>query len=300
LLTIPVALLANHNLEQALFLGITLAATSVSISAQTMLELGVLKAKEGIALLGAAVIDDVLAIVLLSVLIAVSITGGGLGEVIAVIARLVLFVGLATGIGWVVLPRLANWINNLPISSGVLALGVSAALLWGWGAEALGGMAAISGAFIAGLCLSRASRETRHHIEQGLYSVNYGLLIPIFFVNIGLQTNLRELSLDSLPFALVLLVAAIASKIVGSGIGARWGGFDNQSALRVGVGMISRGEVGLIIGAVGLQTGLIPRETFPVVVLIVVLTTVITPPLVRWSFRQSAPTPAVSVAARGE
>lgn len=300
LLTIPIALVANHNFEQALFLGITLAATSVSISAQTMLELGVLRAKEGIALLGAAVIDDILAIVLLSVLIAVSVTGGGLGEVISVVARLVLFVVLATSIGWIVLPRLANWVVDLPISSGVLALAVSIALLWGWGAEALGGMAAISGAFIAGVCLSRASRETRHHIEQGLYSVNYGVLVPVFFVSIGLRTNLRDFSLASLPFALVLLLVAIGSKIIGSGTGARLGGFDSQGALRVGVGMISRGEVGLIISAVGLQTGLIPSEVFPVIVLIIILTTVITPPLVRWSFRQPAPTAAVSVAAKGE
>jgi Kef-type K+ transport system membrane component KefB len=300
LLTIPIALVANHNFEQSLFLGITLAATSVSISAQTMLELGVLRAKEGIALLGAAVIDDILAIVLLSVLIAVSVTGGGLGEVISVVARLVLFVVLATGIGWVVLPRLANRVDDLPISSGALALAVSVALLWGWGAEALGGMAAISGAFIAGVCLGRASRETRHHIEQGLYSVNYGVLVPIFFVSIGLRTNLREFSLASLPFAVVLLLVAIGSKIIGSGTGARLGGFDRQGALRVGVGMISRGEVGLIIGSVGLQTGLIPAEVFPVIVLIIILTTVITPPLVRWSFRQPAPANAVAVAAKGE
>ncbi|MCC7448201.1 MAG: cation:proton antiporter [Anaerolineae bacterium] len=297
-LTLPVALLAGHNLTAALFIGLTMAATSVSISAQTMLELGVLKAKEGIALLGAAVIDDILAIILLSVLIAVSVSGGGIGEVAGVIGKLVLFVVVATGLGWIVLPRLADRIADLPISSGVLALAVSAALIFGWGAEALGGMAAISGAFIAGLCFSRAARDVTHTIEQGLRSINYGLLVPIFFVSIGLKTNLRELTWEVLPFALALLGIAIISKVFGSGAGAWLGGFDNRSALRVGAGMVSRGEVGLIIGTVGLRAGLLPREAFPEIVLVIIATTIITPPLVRWAFREPAPTPAV--AAYGE
>ncbi len=296
LLTLPVALLAGHDLTAALFIGMTMAATSVSISAQTMLELGVLKAKEGIALLGAAVIDDILAIILLSVLIAVSVSGGGIGEVAGVIARLALFVVVATGLGWIVLPRLANRVADLPISSGVLALAVASAMLLGWGAEALGGMAAISGAFIAGVCFSRAAGEVRHTIERELRSINYGLLVPIFFVSIGLKTNLRELTWNAVPFALALLAVAIVSKILGSGAGARLGGFDNRSALRVGAGMVSRGEVGLIISTVGLRSGLIPQEAFPEIVLVIITTTIITPPLVRWAFREMIPASTVTVA----
>jgi Kef-type K+ transport system membrane component KefB len=296
LMSVPVALLAGHSFEAAAFVGMTMAATSVSISAQTMLELGVLRSKEGLALLGAAVVDDVLAILLLSVLIAIGVTGGGVGEVAVVLIRIVLFVAIAVGIGWIVLPRLANRIADLPISSGLLAFAITSAMLFGWAAEALGGVAAITGAFIAGVCLSRASGEAKRIIESDLRGLNYGLLVPVFFVSIGLQTNLHEVSGAALPFGLALLAVAIASKILGSGLGARLAGFDNRSALRVGVGMVSRGEVGLIIGAIGLSYGLIPPEVFPEIVLVILATTVITPPLVRWAFRQPENAPAVSVA----
>jgi Kef-type K+ transport system membrane component KefB len=296
LMATPAALLAGYNLEASLFIGMAMAATSVSISAQTMLELGVLRAKEGLALLGAAVIDDILAIILLSVLVAVSVTGGGLAEVIGVLVRLVAFVVVATAAGWFVLPWLENRVAQLSISSGTLALAISSALLFGWAAETLGGMAAITGAFIAGLGLGRTHGDARHTIESGLHGLNYALLVPIFFVSIGLRTDLRQLSLSDLPFALVLLALAVASKIIGSGGGARLGGFDGRSGLRVGVGMVSRGEVGLIIGSVGLQYGLIPADAFPQIVLVILVTTLITPPMVRWAFRQPKVNPAVAVA----
>jgi len=290
-MTVPVALMASYSFEAALFIGMSMAATSVSISAQTMLELGVLQAKEGITLLGAVVIDDILAILLLSILIAVSLSGGGLGDVLGVIARMELYLSIALGLGWFILPRLVTWIASRPISSGVLAFSITCALLFGWAAEALGGIAAITGAFIAGVCLGRVDRAIRHRIEEGLHELNYGLLVPVFFISIGLRTNLGELDAAHIPFTLALLTAAIASKIIGSGLGARFSGFDNPSALRVGVGMISRGEVGLIIATVGLQAGMIPANTFPVIVLITLVTTVVTPPLVRWAFQERQPKP---------
>ncbi len=296
ILVIPVAVLSNYDSSAVWFVAMMLAPTSVSISAQAIRDLGVLRSKEGVALLGAAVIDDVLAIVLVSVLLAISVTGDGLGEVVGVIIRLALYIVAATGIGWIVLPKLANRVADLPISSGPLALAVSCAMLFGWSAEALGGMAAITGAFIAGVCLGRARGEVRHAMDEGIHSLNYGLLVPIFFVSIGLRTDLHELSWGILPLVLALLAIAIISKIGGCGLGARLGGFSNRSALRVGVGMVSRGEVGLIIGSIGLQYGLISVEIFPAVVLVILATAIITPPLVRWAFRQPAALPGVAVA----
>jgi Kef-type K+ transport system membrane component KefB len=288
LMVVPLALLSNYPFEAALFIGVSMTATSVSISAQTMLELGVLQAKEGIALLGAAVVDDILAILLLSILSAILLSASGLGEVVVVLVRMVAYIGVALGLGWFLLPRLLGWVAQRPISSGVLAFGVGAALLYGWSAEVFGGMAAITGAFIAGVCLGRADRTIRSRLEAGLHELNYGLLVPIFFISIGLRTNLRQLELSQLPFTIALLVVAILSKIIGSGAGARLSGFNNRSALRVGVGMVSRGEVGLIIAAIGLQSKIVPASTFPMIVLVTLVTTLITPPLVRWAF-QDAP-----------
>ncbi|MEO8393591.1 MAG: cation:proton antiporter, partial [Chloroflexota bacterium] len=128
-------------------------------------------------------------------------------------------------------------------------------------------------------------------IERGLHSLSYAFVVPLFFVSIGLQANLRLLTADLLPFALVLTALVIATKIIGAGGGARLAGFDNFSALRIGLGMISRGEVGLIIATIGVNAGIMSEEIFTVVVFVVLVTTIITPPLVRWSFseRESQP-----------
>lgn len=286
-----VCLLAGYPFEAALFVGTALAATSVSISAQTMLELGVLRSKEGIAMLGAAVTDDIVSLLLLSILLGLSTAGGGLLPILGVILRLVLFGVVAMGIGWIVLPPLANRVAQLHISQGSLAFAIVCALLFGWAAETLGGMAAITGAFMAGLCLRRVDAEVREQIEEGLHSLNYGLLIPVFFVSIGLTMNLRQLTGAILPFAAAILVAAALAKAVGCRMGAQLGGFDKRSALRLSLGMIPRGEVSLIIGTVGLKYALYPDTAFPVIVLVIVGTAIVTPPLVRWAFNRPAPEP---------
>ncbi|MBC7869746.1 MAG: cation:proton antiporter [Chitinophagaceae bacterium] len=287
----PIALLFGYTVEKAIFIGLILAATSVSISAQVMLELGVLRTREGLALLGAAIVDDVLVILLMSLFIAIDPGQGAPAQdsrsVLEVILRLIGFLTFATGLSWFVLPWIARHISKTSISSGTVIVAVVSALLFGVGAEYFGGVAAITGAFIAGVGLSRADRRIKEKIEVGLHSINYGMLVPIFFVSIGLHTNLRLLDATILPFAVILTLGAIASKIIGAGAGGLLTGFDRLSSLRLGMGMISRGEVGLIIATLGITNGIINQETFAAIVLVVLVTTIITPPLVRWSFAQS-------------
>ncbi|KAB2854869.1 MAG: hypothetical protein F9K46_16355, partial [Anaerolineae bacterium] len=115
-----------------------------------------------------------------------------------------------------------------------------------------------------------------------------GLLVPLFFISIGLKANLRAIDGDILLFAIIMLALAIISKVVGTWIGTRLGGFDNLSAIRVGFGMISRGEVGLILATLGINSGILVPDIFAVLVMVVVVTTMITPPLVRWSFTRKA------------
>jgi len=266
--------------QQSLAIGLVLAATSVSISAQTMMELGVLRSRVGVVLLGAAVVDDVLVILLLSLLVA--LIGGGGGDVaslIWVIVKMVGFLGLAALLGAWLISRLGSWVERLPISEGVLALAIVVTLLFAWASEAIGGLAAITGAFLAGLLFART--PLRQHLEGGMHSLAYSWLVPIFFVSIGLQVNARALGLAGLPFALLIIVVAVVSKILGSGIGARLGGFQRGDALRLGVGMVSRGEVGLIVASVALDAGLIGDGIFASVVLMVVATTLLTPIMLR-------------------
>ena len=266
----------------ALFIGIIFAATSVSISAQTLIELGVLRSREGMALLGAAVIDDVLVILLLSIFTAL-MGGNGGGEVVAALVKMVLYLTATVLIGLFILPRIAGWVHRQPISEGLIALVLVAAMSFAWSAEVIGGLAAITGAFIAGVGLARS--PLRDEIERGMHTLTYALLVPIFFVSIGLQANARLITAKDLPFAVITIVVAIAGKIIGAGLGARWGGFTVRESLRVGAGMVSRGEVGLIVAGVGIRTGLIAQDTFAIVVIVVLITTLVTPLLLRWAYR---------------
>ncbi len=281
------ALLFGFSQQESLAIGLVLAATSVSISAQTMMELGVLRSRVGIALLGAAVVDDVLVILLLSLFIA--LIGGGGGNVTSLLwvtVKMVGFLGLAAWLGALLIPRLVSWVERLPISEGVLALAIVVTLLFAWASEAMGGVAAITGAFLAGLLFART--PLRQHLEGGMHSLAYSWLVPIFFVSIGLEVNARAMGLGGLPFALLIIVVAVVSKVFGSGIGARLGGFPKGDALRLGVGMVSRGEVGLIVASVALDAGLIGEQVFASIVLMVVATTLLSPIMLRALYPEDA------------
>lgn len=286
----PAVVAFGYPIEKAIFIGILMASMSTSISAQVMLELGVLKRREGLTLLGAALVDDAIVILLLSLFIAIN-PGGIIAvedprSVVEVLIRIVAFLVIGSTLSWIFLPRIANLVGRLPIAEGALMVAIVATLLLSFSAEYFGGIAGISGAFLAGLCISRARHSVVEKIERGIHAVNYGLLVPLFFVSIGLRANLRLLTAEIMPFALVLLVLAIVTKVAGSMLGTTLGGFDRTSSLRVGLGMISRGEVGLIIAAIGVGYGILSPEVFTVVVFVVLVTTIMTPPLVRWSFRE--------------
>jgi Kef-type K+ transport system membrane component KefB len=269
----------GYSLEEGFFIGLTLAATSVSISAQTLMELGVLRSRVGMGLLGAAVADDVLVVLLLSLATALA---GGTGNVWALLwtlAKMLLFFVLAFILGKQFLPRLSAIIARLPISEGEMALAIVIGLLYAWAAEALGGVAAITGAFLAGLLFGRTM--IRQVIETRMHTLAYAWLVPVFFVSIGLETNARALGLEGLPFALAIIGVAIISKIIGCGAGAWIGGFSFGEALRLGVGMVSRGEVGLIVASVTMSAGLVKPVMFATAVLMVLVTTLVTPLLLR-------------------
>jgi Kef-type K+ transport system membrane component KefB len=287
-LGMPVGLAFDYSARTALFAGVVLAATSVSISAQTLLELGVLRTKEGFGLLATAVTDDIIAILLLSLVIATlgPDTDASAGELIWIVVRMALYLAGALALAWFGLPILFNWIHHhRHLAPRTAAFALIAALIFGWSADALGGVAGITGAFIAGMGLSRTNERAKHEIEAAVYNLSYMFLVPIFFVHVGLLTNLRQIDLDVLPFTGLLLVAAVVAKVGGCGVGARLGGFTGGESLRLGVCMISRGEVGLIIASLGLAQGLLNDEIFQPLFVVILLTTVLTPPLVRWTFR---------------
>lgn len=292
IMLIPAAMLFDYSLEKAIFIGLVLASMSTAISAQVMLELGVLQRREGLTLLGAALVDDLLLILCVSIFLAVN--PGGVAQlaesrpILEVVVRMVGFLVIGTAACWILLPKIANRVSRMSISESPLVVALVATLLMGVAAEYLGGIAAIAGAFIAGVSLRRANRGVVEQMERSLHALNYGLLVPMFFISIGLKANLRLLDSETIPFTIVMLILAVISKVVGSWAGSRAGGLDNLSATRVGIGMISRGEVGLILATIGINAGILENSAFSVLVLIVLVTTLITPPLIRWSYTERA------------
>ncbi len=267
---------------RSVFMGVVAAATSVSITVQTLIELRQLNSKEGTAMLGAAVVDDIVALVVLALFLAASGVGGAMpGGIGITLVRMAAFFLIAVVLGRFLRTALAV-ARRAPVSEGLLSAALITLLIYAWASEALGGVAVITGAYLAGLIVGQAG--FRHEVEQHLKALTYAMLAPIFFVSIGLQTNARSLHLSDLPFAALVIAAAVAGKVIGCGAGARLGGFAWPEALRVGVGMISRGEVGLIIAALGLQAGLLDARGFAIAVIMVLATTLVTPPLLRLSF----------------
>jgi Kef-type K+ transport system membrane component KefB len=280
----------GYPLEAALFIGILMTATSVSISAQTLIELGKLRTHVGMVLLGAAVFDDVLGIVVLSLFLALAGgSGGGVGAIALTVVRMALFLGLSALAAGRLFPWIIKRVARWPISQPVVSTAIVGALLMAWSSEYVGAVAAITGAFIAGVACARSAQ--RAEISRGIQGLAYGFLVPIFFLSIGLRTDVRLIQSHVLAFATAICAVAVISKIIGCGLGARLTGVSGREALQIGVGMISRGEVGLIVASVGIGAGIIHQEVFAVTVLMVLFTTLITPVLLRGVLRDPAASP---------
>lgn len=273
---------------EGIFIGTILTATSVSISAQTLLEIGALRTREGSTILGAAVIDDVMGILVLSLVVAfakASQAGVDLWQILLVGLRIALFFAAGILAGRWFTPLL-GWASRLGVSQGLLAAVLVVAFLYAWAAEYIGSVAAITGSYLAGVLFTQTPFKAR--IDEGIHPLTYSMFVPIFFISVGLQANGRELG-ERAGFTIALLVVAIVAKAIGCGVFARIFGFSTGESLRVGVGMISRGEVGLIVAGYGLANNLIGRDVFSASVIMVLVTTMVTPPLLRMTFPRGAP-----------
>ncbi len=277
--------------QAAFFLGLILAATSVSISAQTLMELGHLRSRVGLGLLGAAVLDDILAILFLSVFLALLNGNGDWLSLLGVGLRVLAFLALAFGLGLWILPRWSKTIDRLPISQGTLAFALSIVLIYGVAAETIGHLAPITGAFLAGVMFARTPQKEK--IVEGVHALAYGLFVPIFFINIGLSVNGRNLSPRMCLLALAVILIAVFSKWLGAGLGGYLGGFSKIESIQLGAGMIPRGEVGLIIASVGAPYNLVTEDEFAVILLMVLVTTLLTPVILRPLFNERKATAPV-------
>lgn len=275
---------------QNTFIGVILTATSVSITVETLKELGKLKTGAGNAILGAAVIDDILGIVALTIITSMADPSINIGIVLLKIVGFFLFAGAA---GYVFYKFYNHWSSQS--EKGLQRHAIVAfvfCLLMSYIAEHFFGVADITGAYIAGMVISLTQKE--RYLAYRFDVLSYLYLSPIFFASIGLKVVLPDMNAQIIGFAAALTLVAILTKVIGCGIGAKLFHYTNHEALQIGVGMISRGEVALIVASKGSALGLMGSQFMGPVVIVVIITTIITPILLKPVFNLPVKTRSVS------
>lgn len=266
---------------QNIFIGVILTATSVSITVETLKELGKLNSRAGNAILGAAVIDDILGIIALTVITSMADPAVKLWLVLLKIVGFFVFSIVAGFLFYKFFSyysnRTKNGLQRYVIISFVFCL------LMSYVAEEFFGVADITGAYVAGLVVSMIQKE--HYLESRFSVLSYVYLSPIFFASIGLKVHLPKMSSAIILFAVVLTVVAILTKVVGCGLGAKLCRYTGKESLQIGVGMVSRGEVALIVASKGEALGLMGTQLMGPVVIVVIITTIIAPILLKPVFR---------------
>jgi len=265
---------------QHIFIGVILTATSVSITVETLKELGKLTTKAGNAILGAAIIDDILGIIALTLITSLADTSVHL---VTVLLKIVAFFVVAVGATILYHIVFTKWrkrdkrdLRRHAVITFVFCL------LMAYTAE-LFGVADITGAFVAGLAISR--HKDVKYVSNKFETVSYMLLSPIFFASIGLSMGEIHMGGKMILFAVLLLVVAVLTKIIGCGLGAKVCGYTNKESTQIAMGMISRGEVALIVAAKGQKLGLMADEVFAPVIIMVVVTTIVTPVFLKLVFK---------------
>ncbi|BDR60596.1 cation:proton antiporter [Lactobacillus xylocopicola] len=268
--------------SESLFLGLIFAATSVSISVAVLQEMGQLNSQVGMTILGAAVVDDLLAIILLSVTSnLMSAANGGTTAALQLVKPLLLqvgYLGLLALTGIWFMPRLITLSRRLTLPVPTTLVSLLLVLAAAWLAEAVG-LSSVLGAFLTGLALGRSSAKVE--LQKNFTVLGYSSFIPIFFASIGLKMSLTGIFQDGTLF-LTLFLGGVMSKLLGAGLGAKLAGFANQQALTIGAGMVSRGEMALVVAQLGLQQHLLAPEAYSVVVGSIIMTTLLAPFLLRW------------------
>lgn len=284
-ITVAFGLADSFTAPEALFMGSIMTATSVGISVRVLGDLRRLNSPEGITILAAAVLDDVLGILVLTIVVGVVDTGSVSPSAAGAVAlKAIGFWAGLTGIGILLSKHISNLLNKFRVAGAGLALALALAFLAAGLAESFG-LAMIIGAFSMGLALS--GTELAHRLGQSLRGV-YFALVPVFFVVMGTMVDVTAMG-GVWAFGLVLTALAIVGKVVGCGVPALFTGFNRWGALRIGIGMLPRGEVALIIAGIGIAEGIIEAGLFGVAIMMTVVTTIVAPFVLSRAFRAQVP-----------
>lgn len=260
-----------EGILEAVFVGVVLTATSVSITVEALKEMGKLEGKVGNAILGAAVIDDIIGIIVLTVVSSMKDTSVSISIVLLKIAAYVVVMGVLA----LVITKYRGWIDTHWKKQRITSYLLAVCFLISFASEHFFGVTDITGAYLLGLFLSK--NKIKMEVTRKISPASYLFFSPIFFASVGLKVELDGLTQATIIFSLLLLTVAILTKVIGCGLGAKICGFTGRESLQVGVGMVSRGEVALIVAQKGYAIGLLNASLFPPIVLVVIATTIITP-----------------------
>lgn len=273
----------SEDFYKAVFIGVIMTATSVSITVQTLKELGKLKSVLGTTIVSAAIIDDVIGIIVLTFVIGCKQSSGGLGKVVL---NTVIFFGLAIIIGYIVFRIFKRLSYKYPHTQRIPILGLALCMGMAYVAEKYFGIADITGAYVAGVML--CSIQESNYIDEKININSYMLFGPVFFASIGLKTNLDTISTKLLLFSAGFVLVALLTKIIGCGLAGLITRHSLKDSIKIGVGMMTRGEVALIVAQKGLSAGMIKSSYFTSVILLIMISSIITPILLKILFKEKA------------
>jgi len=273
--------LVTKDFNTSMFMGVISTATSVSISVQTLREMSQLRTRQGITILGAAIMDDIVGIILLTIMIGFVKPGEGMGLPI-VLGKIALFFVVTFAVGYIITKLIDRYCEKIDIEDSIVTYALVICFMLAFMSEEFG-VAAITGAYFSGVVFSMT--RFRHKVSHEISKISSTVFTPIFFVAIGMGVNLGA-AFTAVKVGSVLIILGSLGKIIGCGLGARMSGFDKQKAIQIGVGMVPRAEVAIIIANLGVRIGIIGQKELAAVILMVVATTLITPSLLKWSFEE--------------
>lgn len=274
--------IGTEHFYKALFIGTIMTATSVSITVQSLREMGKLKGKVGTTILSAAIIDDVIGIIVLTFVIGFKNPESNPGDVIF---STILFFIMAVGVGYISY-KVFKWVDKkYPHTRRIPIAGLAYCFAFAYIAEHYFGIADITGAYVAGIIL--CSIKDSDYIAEKMDINSYMLFGPIFFASIGLKTNISGVSGEILIFSLAFVLVALISKIVGCSLMAKLCKFNWGDSLKIGVGMMTRGEVALIVAQKGLAIGLMTDVYFTAVIFLIIVSSIMTPIILKFLYAKN-------------
>ena len=286
--------LGFNNFIKCVFIGTIMTATSVGITVETLREMGKLKGKVGTTILSAAIIDDVLGIIVLSIVLSIDGAGSSTspvlsminpnGIVIISILWMLLFFALAIGVGIILSKLFTHLEKKHPKTRRQLLYSLVVCFGFAFISEYVFGVADITGAYIAGVILS-TNHKSAAYVDKRVNTNTYMIFGPIFFANIGIGMNFKEMDYKVFLFGLVFVVFAILGKIIGCGAMAKSTKFSFKDSVKIGVGMIARGEVALIVTQKGIDAGIIEGKYITIVVMLVLVSSILAPILLKLLFK---------------